>query len=168
MSDRPILRMPDRRLRSVAAPVGAVTDEIRAVAAEMLRVMYAAPGRGLAGPQIGEMRRIFVMDCGWKEGTPDPRVLIDPEIVAASTETAANPEGCLSLPGVTVGVTRPAEVTLRFTGLDGVRQEETFTGFAAVCVQHERDHLDGILCIDRLDPEIRAEMEPILRIIEGQ
>ncbi len=167
MSDRPILRMPDARLRHVAAPVGEVTDEIRALADEMLRVMYAAPGRGLAGPQIGEMRRIFVMDCGWKEGAPDPRVMIDPEIVWASPETVSCSEGCLSLPGMTVEVTRPAAVRLRFTGLDGARHDDAFTGFAAVCVQHERDHLDGILCIDRLDAQTRAAMAEVLRAIEG-
>ena len=165
-TDRPILIWPDARLRHTAAAVGAVTDELRALADEMLRIMYAAPGRGLAGPQIGEMRRIFVMDCGWKEGAPDPRVMLNPEIVDAGAETATRDEGCLSLPGLTATVARPAEVTVRFLGLDGLVHEETFAGFAATCVQHERDHLDGILCIDHLAPEARAAVEPALQALE--
>lgn len=167
MTDRPILVWPDPRLRAVAEPVGDVTDEVRALADEMLRIMYAAPGRGLAGPQIGEMRRIFVMDCTWKDGTPDPRVMLDPEIVSVSDTLVAREEGCLSLPGFTLGLKRPDEVVLRYTDLDGTRREETFTGFAATCVQHERDHLDGILCIDRLDPEVREMLAPLLASMGG-
>ncbi len=167
-SDRPILLWPDPRLRQVAAPVGTPGPEIRALADEMLRIMYAAPGRGLAGPQIGEMRRIFVMDVAWKEGTPEPRVLIDPEIAAASAETATRSEGCLSLPGAPAEVTRPAEVTLRFTTLDGARVEETFTGFAAACVQHERDHLYGILILDHLAEEARAALAPALAALDSR
>ncbi len=167
MIDRPILTWPDPRLRQPAAPIGPVTDDIRAIAAEMLRVMYAAPGRGLAGPQIGEMRRIFVMDTGWKDGASDPRVLIDPEIVSASGAPVTWDEGCLSLPGLVVPVTRPGALRLRFTTLDGTRVEEDFTGFAATCVQHERDHLDGILCIDHLSPEARAALAPALAAMEG-
>ncbi|MFC2966621.1 peptide deformylase [Acidimangrovimonas pyrenivorans] len=166
MADRPILLWPDARLRQQAAPVEAVTDDLRELADEMLRIMYAAPGRGLSGPQIGVMRRIFVMDAGWKEGAPEPRVMLNPEIVHASAETAMRAEGCLSLPGLTAEVARPAEVTLRFTGLDGAVHEETFTGFAATCVQHERDHLDGILCIDHLAPEDREAVEPALQALE--
>ena len=167
MTLRPILRLPDPRLRQVCPPVERFDAGLGRLALDMLRTMYAAPGRGLAGPQIGAMQRIFVMDCGWKEGAPDPCVMIDPEIVWASPETASCSEGCLSLPGITVAVTRPAAVTLRFTGLDGARHEDAFTGFAAVCVQHERDHLDGILCIDRLDAQTRAAMADVLRRIEG-
>lgn len=166
-ADRPILLWPDPRLREPAAAVGEITPDLKYLADEMLRIMYAAPGRGLAGPQIGEMRRIFVMDCAWKDGTPDPRVMIDPEIVSASDETVARTEGCLSLPGIPAEIARPAEVTLRFTTLDGTRVEEVFTGFAATCVQHERDHLDGVLCIDHLAPGARAEVEPALRALEA-
>lgn len=168
MSDRPILVWPDPRLRAVAAPVEAVTDEVRVLAEEMLRVMYAASGRGLAGPQIGEMRRIFVMDCTWKDGTPDPRVILNPEIVLASGTLVAREEGCLSLPGFTLGLKRPDAVVLRYTDLEGTRREETFTGFHAACVQHERDHLDGILCIDRLEPEVREMIAPVLAAMEGK
>jgi peptide deformylase len=164
---RPILTYADPRLQQVAEPVGDVTDELRELAEEMLRIMYAAQGRGLAGPQIGEMRRIFVMDCSWKEGTPDPRALLDPEITAASDELVTLEERCLSLPGMALGIARPAEVSLRFTDLDGTRRAESFTGFAARCVQHERDHLDGILCFDRLSPEVRQAIDPLLKQLAG-
>ena len=166
-ADRPILLWPDPRLRGKAALVGEITPDLKDLAEEMLRIMYAAPGRGLAGPQIGEMRRIFVLDCSWKEGEPAPRVMIDPEITAASEERVTRTEGCLSLPGIPADVARPARITLRFTTLDGARVEETFTGFEATCIQHERDHLDGVLCIDYLDPEDRAEVEPALRALEA-
>lgn len=166
-ADRPILIWPDPRLRQRAAAIGAPGPELKALAQEMLRIMYAAPGRGLAGPQIGEMRRIFVMDTAWKQGAPEPRVFLDPEIVAASAALETRVEGCLSLPGVPAEIARPAEVTLRYTTLDGARVEERFTGIAATCVQHERDHLDGVLCIDHLAPEARAALDPALAALAG-
>ena len=110
--DRPILIYPDPRLRARAEPVGAVTPDLRPLAEKMLRIMYAAPGRGLAGPQIGVMQRIFLTDCSWKGGDPSPRVCIDPEIVTASAEQVVRTEGCLSIPGIPADVSRPAEITL--------------------------------------------------------
>jgi len=157
VSLRPILTPPDARLRQVAAPVMAFDAALRALADEMTAIMYAAPGRGLAAPQIGELRRLFVMDTGWKDtGHRAPRVIVNPEIVSAGDATQVMDEGCLSLPGVIVPVQRPSEVTLRWQDLDGARHAETFTGFAATCVQHERDHLDGILCTDYLPEDARA------------
>jgi peptide deformylase len=96
--------------------------------------------------------RLFVMDVGWKEGAPDPRVFVNPEVVNASEARVTREEGCLSIPGRVSRVTRPVEVSLRWQDLGGEPQEETFTGFAATCVQHEIDHLDGILCTDREEP----------------
>ncbi|MGC9371429.1 MAG: peptide deformylase [Paracoccaceae bacterium] len=157
MSLRPILTPPDARLRQVAAPVMLFDAALRELADEMIAIMYAAPGRGLAAPQIGELRRLFVMDAGWKDtGRRAPRVMVNPEIVSAGDATRVMDEGCLSLPGVIVPVQRPSEVTLRWQDLDGTPHEETFTGFAAPCVQHERDHLDGILCTDYLPEDARA------------
>nr|WP_249138935.1 peptide deformylase [Actibacterium sp. MT2.3-13A] len=154
---RPILTPPDARLRQAAAPVSAFDAGLRDLAEEMAAIMYAAPGRGLAAPQIGELRRLFVMDTGWKDsGHRSPRVMVNPEILRASDASQVMEEGCLSLPGVVVPVTRPAEVTLRWQDLDAVPREEPFTGFAAACVQHERDHLDGILCTDYLPEDARA------------
>lgn len=159
MSLLPILRWPDPRLSQVAEPVGGIDDDVHRLAEDMLETMYDAPGRGLAAPQVGVMRRLFVMDTAWKEGDPAPRVLVNPRIVAASGETATGAEGCLSIPGVLAEITRPAQVTMRWTTLDGASQEETFTGFDAACAQHELDHLDGIVTFDRLSAEARADLE---------
>lgn len=161
MTLRPILRLPDPRLRQVCPPVERFDAALGRLALDMLRTMYAAPGRGLAGPQIGAMQRIFVMDCGWKEGRPDPQVMVNPEILAAEG-AAEHEEGCLSVPGLAVPVIRPDRIRLRWQDLAGDWQEGAFTGFAAVCVQHERDHLDGILHIDRAAPDVRAALAPAL------
>lgn len=152
----PILHWPDPRLAQTCAPLGAVTSEVRALAADMLETMYAAPGRGLAAPQVGAMLRLFVMDVAWKDGPADPMVLIDPEVLWLSDERAVGPEGCLSIPGVVAEVERSRALRLRWTGLDGVRVEALLEGFAAVCAQHELDHLDGIVTLDRLSPDARA------------
>lgn len=152
MAILPIVTHPDARLRAVCAPLGAVDEGVRRLAADMLETMYAAPGRGLAAPQVGVLRRLFVMDPGWKDGVPEPLVCIDPEIADPSSETATRTEGCLSIPDHPVAVTRPAEVTLRWTGLDGVRQERRLTGLAATVAQHEADHLDGRLILDHAPP----------------
>lgn len=152
----PILRWPDPRLATVCDPVGAVTDGIRALAADMLVTMYAAPGRGLAAPQVGRLLRMFVMDAHWKEGARAPMVVIDPEIVAVTDEVVAMDEGCLSIPDITTRVTRPVGVTLRWTDLEGARQEAELAGVEARVVLHEYDHLDGLVTFDRLDGPARA------------
>ena len=115
----------------------------------MLETMYAAPGRGLAGPQVGVMKRLFVMDPTWKEGSPAPLVCLDPEIMWRSDDTAAGPEGCLSIPGVLTVVERATSVQLRWRDLDGALHDQVLTGFAAICAQHELDHLDGIVTLQR-------------------
>jgi peptide deformylase len=158
MSTRPILTWPDARLTEACADVGAATADVQILAADMLETMYAAPGRGLAGPQIGVMQRIFVMDTGWKEGAPDPLVCIDPQIEVLDQTPATHSEGCLSIPGVSAEVMRPSSVRLFYTGLDGVRQSRDLIGFDAVCAQHEYDHLDGVLTFDRIDAEARAAL----------
>jgi len=162
----PILRFPDPRLRRVALPVGAVDDRIRQLAADMLETIYTAPGRGLAGPQVGVLRRIFVIDATWKEGTPTPRVFLDPELIDASETLHAGTEGCLSIPGLPVTVSRPAEVTLRWTDLDGAPRSERLTGAEAICAQHELDHLNGRLIIDLMDADARAAAAPALAAME--
>jgi len=153
MTLRQILIHPDPRLKKPCAPVQTVTDELRAAASDMLETMYEAPGVGLAGPQIGLMSRIFVMDCVKDpDAAPRPMVLLNPEIVWASEETKVYEEGCLSIPEQYAEVTRPAEVKVRWLGLDGDLHEEHFTGLWATCAQHEMDHLDGKLFIDYLSP----------------
>lgn len=153
MAIRPILIHPDPRLKTAAEPVADIDDELRLLAADMLETMYDAPGSGLAAPQVGVLRRLFVMDCAKKEGTPpQPMVLVNPVILTRSDETKVWEEGCLSIPEIYHDVERPAEVTMRWLDLDGSEQERDFDGFAAVCVQHELDHLDGRLYIDYLSP----------------
>lgn len=150
---RPILLHPDPRLKKRAEPVAAVTDEVRALAADMLATMYDAPGIGLAAPQVGVLKRLLVMDC-IKDPLQQPRpmVLVNPEIVWRSEAQNTYEEGCLSIPEQYAEVTRPAEVRVRWTALDGTVQEEAFDGLWATCVQHEIDHLDGRLFIDYLGP----------------
>jgi peptide deformylase len=154
----PIRRWPDPCLSAPCAPA-VLDDDLRKLAADMLETMYAAPGRGLAAPQVGRLVRLFVMDVAWKTGTPVPQVFVNPEIVALLGARVTGPEGCLSIPGPVTEVERSEQVQLRWTDLDGAVNEAVLTGFAAICVQHEYDHLDGILTLDRLTPEARAQAE---------
>jgi peptide deformylase len=156
---RRIVLWPDPVLMRRADPVGTIDDAVRTLAADMLDTMYAAPGRGLAAPQVGVSRRLFVMDVSWKTGEPDPIVCIDPEIVETGGDLLRNEEGCLSIPGLLVPVVRPGWIVMRWTELDGARVEAELSGFAAICAQHEYDHLDGIVTFDRTDPDLRAGFE---------
>lgn len=154
MTILPVLHWPDPRLSTPCSPA-TLADATRTLAANMLETMYAAPGRGLAAPQVGHLIRLFVMDVTWKEGTPAPRICLNPEILWRSDTTATGPEGCLSIPGITTDITRATEIRLRWTDLDGMPQEETLSGFAAICAQHEYDHLDGLVTFDHLPPATR-------------
>lgn len=152
MSDEklPILLVPDARLRLKARPVAEGDDDaVRALAPRMLATMYAAPGIGLAAPQIGSDLRLIVLDCGPKDA-PEPMVLVNPEILAASRELAIREEGCLSLPGQYADVERPERIKLRWRELDGMRREMEADGLLGVCLQHEIDHLNGVLFVDHL------------------
>jgi peptide deformylase len=153
-----IVTWPDARLRTRCAPIGD-GDDLSGLARDMLDTMYAAPGRGLAGPQVGVMKRVFVMDVTWKDGTPDPWVCINPVITNPSDDMSAMDEGCLSIPGIVTEITRPNNVTLTWTNLSGLRQSADLTGFAARCAQHELDHLDGWVTFDRLSSDRRAYFE---------
>jgi peptide deformylase len=146
---RPILIHPDPRLKKPCDPVTEITEDLKRLAADMLETMYDAPGVGLAAPQVGVTRRMLVMDCV-KDGPPEPMVLINPVRVWASEDVSTYEEGCLSIPEQYADVTRPAVVTVRWTGLDGAEHERTFEKLWATCVQHEMDHLDGKLFIDYL------------------
>jgi peptide deformylase len=150
MAIRPIIVLPDPRLRKVAAPVAAVDDDLRALAADMLESMYDAPGIGLAAPQVGVMRRLFVMDCAGSEDEPAPMVFVNPEITWASEDVLVSEEGCLSIPEIYEDVSRPARVRLRWTDLEGEVSEAEFQDRPSVCVQHELDHLNGRLFIDHI------------------
>ncbi|MBK6468092.1 MAG: peptide deformylase [Rhodobacter sp.] len=163
---RPILIHPDPRLKKACDPVTDITEEVKRLAEDMLETMYAAPGIGLAAPQVGVTRRVLVMDC-IKDGPPEPMVLINPQTVWASEDVSTYEEGCLSIPDQYAEVKRPSAVTVRWTGLDGAEEERTFGGLWATCVQHEMDHLDGKLFIDYLGPlkrqMITRKMEKLKR-----
>ena len=150
---RNILLHPDPRLKKVAAPVDDLSDELRVLADDMLETMYAAPGIGLAAPQIGIMQRLVVLDCVKGDTEPPrPLVMFNPEIVSSSDETNVYEEGCLSLPEQFADVTRPRDVEVKWLDVNGDEQQEVFTGLWATCAQHEIDHLNGKLFIDYLKP----------------
>lgn len=159
MSVLAILRWPDPVLMETCAQIGEITPEIERLAEDMLETMYDAPGRGLAAPQVGQTLRMFVMDATWKDGKHDPMVFVNPVIQEVSEERASSAEGCLSIPGVMAEVSRPERVQVTWSGLNGARYVQVFDGFAAACVQHEIDHLDGIITFDHLSATARAKIE---------
>jgi len=145
-----ILIAPHATLRAQARPVGPADDDtVRALVPRMFATMYKAPGIGLAAPQVNTKLRLAVIDL-MPNDRPAPIVLINPDIVAISDELATREEGCLSLPGQYADVTRPARVRVRYLDLSGARQELDADGLLAACLQHEIDHLDGVLFVDHL------------------
>lgn len=150
MTARPIVLAPDPVLKAKAQPVVQVDDKVRALMQDMLDSMYASQGVGLAANQIGVLDRVLVMDVAPKDEPPQPVRMANPEIIARSDETAVNQEGCLSIPDHYADVERPARVTVRY--LDENNEQKTIDaeGWLAVCVQHEIDHLDGVLFVDHL------------------
>jgi peptide deformylase len=150
MAIREILVVPDPRLKLVSEPVETVDDDLRALMDDMLETMYDAPGIGLAAIQIGVPKRVIVMDLGRDETAREPRFFVNPEILWRSEETAPYEEGCLSVPEIYDEVERPAKVKLRYLNYQGEQIEEDAEGVFAVCIQHEMDHLEGVLFIDYL------------------
>lgn len=152
-----IVTYPDPRLQRECEPVAEVTEEIRRLAADMLETMYAAPGVGLAAPQVGRNIRMLVMDPAAKDEEKRPRVLINPELTLSGEDLLSEQEGCLSVPlNYRADVLRKSHVMLRAMDLDGNIIEEELTDFPAIVIQHEADHLDGILFIDRISRLRRA------------
>src|SRR5690554_4418611 len=137
-----ILTLPDKRLKTVAKPVDKVTDDIKQLASDMLDTMYAAPGIGLAATQVNRHIQLVVMDIS--EDKTEPRVFINPKITARNGEQV-HEEGCLSVPGIYADVKRAEEITVEYMDLDGQQQSLTADGLLAVCIQHEIDHLKGIV-----------------------
>lgn len=156
MAVRPILTVPDPRLKQVSEPIAAVDDDIRALMDDMLDTMYDALGVGLAAIQIGVPKRVVVMDLTWgkqedgSEGVRKPLYFANPEILWASDDIVPYEEGCLSVPEIYDAVDRPAKVRIRYLNRDNVSVEEEVDGLLAVCIQHELDHLNGIVFIDHL------------------
>ena len=150
MAIRPILIAPDPRLKAISTPVAKVDAEIRKLAEDMADSMYAAEGIGLAAVQIGVAKRVIVMDLDQKDGKKDWRVFINPKITWASEEMATFEEGCLSVPEIWDDVERPARIKAEYLDADGKTQILEADGLLATCLQHEMDHLNGVLFIDHL------------------
>jgi len=166
----PIVEVPDPRLRQISSPVEKVDDEVRALVGDMLETMYAAPGIGLAAIQVAVPKRILVIDLqepAEEGGDPvkDPRVFINPEIVEHSDREVPYTEGCLSVPDQYAEVDRPDRIRARWLDMDGKPHDEEITGLLATCLQHEMDHLNGILFIDHLS---RLKREMILKKLAKQ
>jgi peptide deformylase len=170
MSLLPILTIPDTRLRLASAPVGGVDNDIRGLLDDMLETMYEAPGIGLAAIQIGVAKRVVVIDVAKRQGeeeeeVKDPIFLVNPEIVHASAELSVYEEGCLSIPDYYAEVERPARVRVRFLDRAGAMQEIDADGILATCLQHEIDHLNGVLFIDHLS---RLKRERVMKRFEKE
>ncbi len=167
MAIRPILEAPDPRLKVISTPVDVVDDEVRALIDDMFDTMYDAPGIGLAAVQIGVPKRILVIDlqdaAEGEEPVRNPLVFINPELFDPSEEQRSYNEGCLSVPDQYADVDRPAAVHARWLDRNGVPHEAAIDGMLATCLQHEMDHLEGILFIDRLS---RLKRDMVMKKLE--
>ena len=170
MAIRPILTVPDPVLKQVSKPVAAVTDETRALMDDMLETMYDAPGIGLAAIQVGVAKRVIVVDVAKREGeeeedVKEPIFLVNPEVVKASEELSVYEEGCLSIPEYYAEVERPERVRVRYLDRLGAMQEMDADGIMATCLQHEIDHLNGVLFIDHIS---RLKRERVIKKFEKE
>jgi len=167
MAILPIVEVPDPRLKTVSTPVESFDEDLRRLVDDMFETMYDAPGIGLAAIQVGVPKRLLVIDLQEEseDGTsrPSPRVFVNPEILDPSDETKPYQEGCLSVPDQYAEVIRPARIRARWQDLDGKSHEESMDGLMAVCLQHEMDHLEGILFIDHLS---RLKRNMLLKKVE--
>ncbi len=150
MTIKPLIILPDPILRQVSDPVERIDDALRAFADDMLETMYDAPGIGLAAIQVGVPRRMLVIDLAKEDEPKNPLVFVNPQILATSDEPSLYEEGCLSIPEYYAEVERPASLTVRYQDLGGKTQELEADGLLATCLQHEIDHLNGILFIDHI------------------
>jgi peptide deformylase len=150
MAIREIIKLPDPVLKKVSKPVETITPEILKLMDDMLDTMYAAPGVGLAAVQVGVLKRLVVVDTARDEAPKNPLYFVNPEIVWAAEELNEHEEGCLSIPEIFDKVKRPAQVRIRYRDREGAEREMQCDGLLATCIQHEIDHLNGVLFIDRL------------------
>jgi peptide deformylase len=150
MTIKPLIILPDPLLRLVSKPVERVDEPLRKLASDMLDTMYDAPGIGLAAIQVGEPLRMLVLDLAKEDEPKNPQIFINPEIVEHSDERSTYEEGCLSIPDYYAEVERPAKVRVNYLDRDGKAQELTAEGLLATCLQHEIDHLNGVLFIDHI------------------
>jgi peptide deformylase len=150
MAILPIIWAPDPVLKTKCKHVSSIDDEVKLLMENMLETMYDAPGVGLAAPQLGIKKRIIVVDCAGRDETPAPYRMINPELIALSEEEVINEEGCLSLPGHYADVSRPTEARVKYLDENGDQHTLDAEGLLAVCIQHEIDHINGILFVDHL------------------
>ena len=150
MAIREIIAIPDKRLRLVSEPIGKIDESVRKLVADMFEAMYDAPGIGLAAIQLGEARRVVTMDLAKKDDEKAPQVFINPEITWSSDDKGVYEEGCLSIPDYYEEVERPARVKVKYLDREGKPQEIEADGLLATCLQHEIDHLNGVLFIDHI------------------
>jgi len=157
MTIKPLIILPDPILRQASKPIETVDGDVKKLAADMLETMYDAPGIGLAAIQIGVPRRMLVLDVSKEGDDKAPLVFINPEVVASSDERSVYEEGCLSIPDYYAEVERPAKITVRHLDAEGRAQVTEADGLLATCLQHEIDHLNGILFIDHIS-KLKREM----------
>ena len=157
--------LPDPILRKKASPLEKVSEEVKKILNDMAETMYSAPGIGLAGNQVGVLKRLVVMDCSTDEEDPNLIKMINPEIVNSSDEKEQLEEGCLSIPDHKSIVKRPANVKVKYLNIDGIEKTLDAKGLLAACVQHEIDHLNGILFVDHIS---RIKRDMILRKVKKQ
>lgn len=160
MTIKPLIILPDPVLRLASAPIEQVDDAVRQLSSDMLETMYDAPGIGLAAIQVGVPRRLLVIDLSKEDEEKKPQVFINPEVLQSSDERSIYEEGCLSIPDYYAEVERPARITVKFVGLDGKEQILDAEGLLATCLQHEIDHLNGVLFIDYIS---RLKREMVIR-----
>ncbi|MHA7871275.1 MAG: peptide deformylase [Hyphococcus sp.] len=165
MAIREIITAPDPRLRQVSRPVEKVDDALRALMDDMLETMYAAPGIGLAAIQVGEPLRVIVMDLAGEDEPPQPRYFVNPEILDPSDEMSTYQEGCLSVPDFYDDVERPAQCRVKYLDYNGQEQVLDAEGLLATCIQHEMDHLEGVLFIDHLS---RLKRDRVLKKLKKE
>jgi len=173
MAPRPLIILPDPKLRLISAPLGQVDDALRKLMDDMLDTIHDAPGIGLAAIQIAEPARVVVLDLAKKDEPPQPQYFVNPEIVWSSDERSVYEEGCLSIPEYYEEVERPAKVRARFLDREGKQQEILAEGLLATALQHEIDHLDGVLFIDYIsklkrDRVVKKFAKMAKRAAEGQ
>ncbi len=160
MAVRRIITLPDSQLRMSSSPVAKVDDAVRTILDDMIETMYDAPGIGLAAVQVGVLQRLVVLDTARKDEPPEPLFLVNPEIVQSSAERIIYEEGCLSIPDYYEDVERPERVRIRFQDRDGAECEMEADGLLAIAVQHEIDHLNGVLFVDHIS---RLKRERVLK-----
>ena len=150
MAVLPIIIAPDPRLKKKCTPIEQVDDDIATLMADMLETMYLAPGIGLAAPQIGVTKKVIVVDTSGKDENPAPIKMANPEILSASEELGTYEEGCLSLPDHYAEVERPAKIKVGYLDENNAQQELEAEELLAICIQHEMDHLNGVLFVDHV------------------